>query len=359
MRNRRLLIVDDSAVIRRAISAAFANSPDLDVVGTASTGRIALMKIPLLQPDVILLDMSMPDMDGVETLAAIRRIQPRLPVIILNEPTAQGASATLGALIDGATDFVMKPVGEHPSEAMLKLLIDELIAKVALWCPVGVRRPLLAAAPVPPSRRADGRVMDRIDVLVIGISTGGPGALMDLLPRLPADFPVPILIVQHMPPVFTKLLADRLQATCRIAVAEAGAPQVVSPAHAWIAPGDFHMEVKRDVDAIRVVTQRSAPENSCRPAVDVLFRSVANVYGPHVLAVIMTGMGQDGLRGCQQIQAAGGQILVQDEATSVVWGMPGFVARAGLADQVLPLDRLGDEIVARVLRQRRLTQAVR
>ena len=181
---------------------------------------------------------------------------------------------------------------------------------------------------------------------------------MDLIPRLPADFPVPILIVQHMPPMFTKLLADRLDATSNIAVAEGGCLQTAAPGHAWIAPGDFHMEVKRDHKLVRIVTHRNPPENSCRPAVDVLFRSVANVYGPHVLAVVMTGMGQDGLRGCEQIQAAGGQILVQDEASSVVWGMPGFVARAGLADQVVPLSRLSDEIIARVSRHRRTVSAV-
>jgi len=358
MRNRRLLIVDDSTLIRRAVTAAFSDQPGLEVVGAASSGRIALMKIPLLQPDIVLLDISMPDMDGIETLAAIRQIEPRLPVIILNVPTAQGAAATLGALIHGATDFVMKPDGEVPSDAALKVLLDELVAKVGLWCPLGVHRPVLVAAkPDAPSRRESGSAAARVDVLVIGTSTGGPGALMDLIPRLPADFPVPILIVQHMPPVFTKLLADRLDATSRITVVEAGSTQSMLPGRAWVAPGDFHMEVKRDGEMVRIVTQRNPPENSCRPAVDVLFRSVANVYGPNVLAVVMTGMGQDGLRGCQQIQTAGGQILVQDEASSVVWGMPGFVARAGLADQVLPLSRLGDEIIARAWRQRRPVRA--
>ena len=343
MRNRRLLVVDDSAVIRRAVTAAFSDRPGFEVVGSASNGRIALMKIPLLHPDVVVLDIDMPEMGGIETLAAIRQIDPHLPVIILNVPTAEGAAATLGALIHGATDFVMKPNAGVPSESALKSVGDELVSKVALWCPIDVDRPSSLL----------GSPADRVDVLAIGTSTGGPDALMDLIPRLPADFPVPILIVQHMPPIFTKLLADRLTATSKIAVTEAGFSQTVAPGHAWLAPGDFHMEVKRDGEAVRVVTHRNTPENSCRPAVDVLFRSVANVYGSHVLAVILTGMGQDGLRGCQQIQAAGGQILVQDEASSVVWGMAGFVARAGMADQVLPLSRLGGEIIARVARHRR------
>jgi two-component system chemotaxis response regulator CheB len=246
-----------------------------------------------------------------------------------------------------------------PSDAALKALLDELVAKVGLWCPVGTHRSQLvvATSDAPSLREGGSFAAARVEVLVIGTSTGGPGALMDLIPQLPADFPVPILIVQHMPPVFTKLLADRLDATSRIAVGEAASSQSISPGRAWVAPGDFHMEVRRDGEIVRILTNRSAPENSCRPAVDVLFRSVASVYGPSVLAVVMTGMGQDGLRGCREIQAAGGQIIVQDEASSVVWGMPGFVARAGLADQVLPLSRLGDEIIARVMRQRRPVRA--
>ena len=192
----------------------------------------------------------------------------------------------------------------------------------------------------------------RVDVVVIGVSTGGPIALMDLLPRFASDFPVPILIVQHMPPVFTKLLAERLATKASIAVGEGRSSDALGPGHAWIAPGDAHMAVRRDGEAIRLVTHRNPPENSCRPAVDVLFRSVAEVYGPRVLAVVMTGMGRDGLRGCEDIQAAGGQVIVQDELSSVVWGMPGFVARAGIADQVLPLDELGAEIIERVGRHR-------
>ncbi len=362
MRKRRLLIVDDSAVIRRAMKAAFSDELGLDVVGSASNGRIALMKIPLLHPDVVVLDIDMPGMEGIQTLAAIRAIDPRLPVIILGVHTLQGTAATLGALIHGATDYVMKPDVEVPSDEALKVVGLELVSKVvASWCPSEVddrtaqQRGTLADA----SRHIAGSpAAGRVDVVAIGISTGGPGALMEIIPSLPADFPVPILIVQHMPPVFTKLLADRLKATSQIDVAEGAPLQAVAPGKALIAPGDLHMEVRRDGEAIRIVTHQDPPENSCRPAVDVLFRSVANVYGPHALAVVMTGMGRDGLRGCEHIRTAGGQILVQDEASSVVWGMPGFVARAGLADQILPLSRLTDEIIARVSRHRRTVGAV-
>jgi len=306
------LIVDDSAVIRRALTAAFSAEPLFDVVASASNGRIALMKMPLLRPDVVVLDVEMPELDGIQTLAAIRQTHPRLPVIMLNVPTPQGAAATVDALLHGATDHVMKPDMAVPSDDALKLLGDELLAKVAVWCP------------------AD------------------PGALMDLIPGFANDFPVPIVIVQHMPPKFTKLLAERLAARSRIAVVEGQLSDALVPGGAQIAPGDFHMAVARDGEAVRLVTHRQPPENSCRPAVDVLFRSVAEVYGSHVLAVVMTGMGRDGLRGCAEIQVAGGQILVQDEASSVVWGMPGFVTRAGLADKVVPLDQLGAEIIGRV-----------
>jgi two-component system chemotaxis response regulator CheB len=184
--------------------------------------------------------------------------------------------------------------------------------------------------------------------VAIGASTGGPNALADVLTRLPADFAVPIVIVQHMPPMFTRLLAERLTAQSAIRVQEGATGTVLQPGHAWIAPGDHHMIVVRDGAQLRLSLHKDPPEHSCRPAVDVLFRSVAQAVGGQALSVIMTGMGQDGLRGCEALREAGGQILAQDEATSVVWGMPGYVARAGLADRVLPLCMIGDEIVRRV-----------
>lgn len=359
MRRRRLLIVDDSAVIRRALTAVLSSEPGVEVVGSASNGRIALMKIPLLQPDVVVLDVQMTGMDGLETLVAIRRLYPDLPVIMLDVPTPQGAAATIDALTHGANDYVMKPDAAVPSDEALRIVGDELLAKLASCVPAApdAVRPsgaLVGRAPAGDPHRPGATAVGapRVDVLAICASTGGPAALMDLVPALPAGFPAPILIVQHMPPMFTKLLADRLAAKARIPVAEGVPSRALVPGHVWIAPGDFHMAVDRDGDAVRIVTHQDPPENSCRPAADVLFRSVAQVYGPRVLAVVMTGMGRDGFRGCEQVRAAGGQVIVQDESTSVVWGMPGFVARAGLADDVLPLDRLGPEIIARVCRYR-------
>jgi two-component system chemotaxis response regulator CheB len=207
--------------------------------------------------------------------------------------------------------------------------------------PKGPRTPL----PVPKGPRN----IARIDIVAIGISTGGPNALAALLPALPGDFPVPVVIVQHMPPVFTRLLAERLASKSKIDVKEGCAGAVLEPGCAWIAPGDYHMTVRVDGNHVLLGTHQGPPENSCRPAADVLLRSVAEVYRPHALAVVMTGMGQDGLRGCERIYELGGQVLAQDEASSVVWGMPAFVAKAGLADKVLSLNELGPEITRRAL----------
>jgi two-component system chemotaxis response regulator CheB len=345
----RLLIVDDSAVIRRDLTAALAREPGLDVVGAAPNGRIALMKIPLLKPDVVVLDIEMPEMDELDTLATMRQTWPKLPIIILNVSTIRGAAATVDALTLGASSYVMKPDVAVPSAEVVTTLAEEVVARIEQCCPAFSRESRVAR---PAARGSLATACSRIDIVAIGVSTGGPQALMDVVPAFGVDFPVPILIVQHMPPVFTKLLAERLAATARIPVGEGMLYQTLAPGQAWIAPGDFHMKVERDGDEIRLLTDRSAPENSCRPSADVLFRSVAQVYGAHVLAVVMTGMGQDGLRGCEHVRGAGGQVIVQDEASSVVWGMPGIVAKAGLADQVVPLKGLGAEIVDRVWRHR-------
>ena len=354
MSKKRVLIVDDSLAIRRALRNALSRTPGLEVAGSAPNGRIALMKVPLLHPDVVILDLEMPEMDGLQTLAAIRESSPETIVIMLSLSTDQGVSATLEALSLGAKDYVTKPEDTAVFDDAMQKLSGEIAAKIDLFC-VGVHdgqpgssSPLSTASGIATLPSSVNRGDARVDILAIGISTGGPNALMDLLSGFPADFPVPILIVQHMPSLFTKLLAERLAARCKIRVTEGRPHQSILPGGAWIAPGNFHMTVERDGETVRIRTQQGNPENSCRPSVDVLFRSVAKAYGPHVLAVMMTGMGNDGFQGCQQIRADGGQVLAQDKASSVVWGMPGVVARAGIADQVVSLYDLPAEIMKRV-----------
>jgi len=350
----RILIVDDSVVVRRMVSDVLAADPQLEVAGIAANGRIALAKIPQVNPDIVILDVEMPELDGIGTLVEIRKSLPRLPVIMYSTLTQRGAEATLEALSQGATDYVTKPSNVGSAAQGLECIRTQLIPKIKAICGrtlgVATLSPL-AATVFPktlPRPLAFPRREERIDIVAIGVSTGGPNALAILIPTLPCDLPVPVVVVQHMPPVFTRLLAERLAAKSQIGVEEGHPGAVLEPGCAYIAPGDYHMVVASDHQKVMLRTYQGPPENSCRPAVDVLFRSVAEVFKPHALAVVMTGMGQDGLRGCEHIREVGGQILVQDQATSVVWGMPGFVANAGLADNVLPLEQLGMEILRRV-----------
>jgi two-component system chemotaxis response regulator CheB len=348
----RVLIVDDSTVVRRFLSEAISRDPGLEVVGTASHGALAVQKVALLSPQVVTMDIEMPEMSGLQALAAIRRTNPALPIIMVSALTERGAVATLEALSLGATDYVTKPSSLSGTAALQKEeFIKDLLAKiVALGAPRSAPGPRTDAPPIarPVAAHALSRVGGRIDVVGIGISTGGPNALAELIPSIPADFPVPIVIVQHMPPLFTKLLADRLDGKAPLQVKEGVAGDRVVPGMVFIAPGNHHMVVERNGAGYALGINQGLSENSCRPAVDVLFRSISDCFGAAVLAVIMTGMGQDGLRGCELIRERGGHVLAQDEKSSVVWGMPGYVVDAGLANDVLPLDRLASAIVRRV-----------
>jgi two-component system chemotaxis response regulator CheB len=348
----RVLVVDDAVVVRSRVSKILASDPQLEVVGVAANGRIALAKIPQVNPDVVILDVEMPEMNGLETLAALRPIYPHLPVIMFSTSTWAGASATLEALSLGASDYATKPSNLGSVEAANQHTREELIPKIKLFgAEITAGSPSSVAYPVVLPIRTK---IEPVDVVAIGVSTGGPNALAILLSEIPADFSVPILIVQHMPPMFTKLLAERLSSKCQIPVEEAVPGVVLKPGQAWIAPGDFHMIVQRNANAVRLELHQAPPENSCRPSVDVLLRSVAQVYGAAAIAVILTGMGQDGLHGCQCIREAGGQVLAQDQASSVVWGMPSFVINAGLADRIVPLEQMADEIMQRLDAGKRL-----
>ena len=359
MRRIRVLVVDDSVVVRRLVAEALSADPSLEVVGAAANGRIALARIPQLNPDLMTLDVEMPDMDGLETLRELRKTYPRLPVIMFSTMTERGAAATLDALALGANDYVTKPSNAGSAALAIERIREQLIPVIKAHCPGSdgtVTRPARVGRPCPSvpvwPRRRPSQSLAAPEIVAIGVSTGGPNALAELIPQLPADLAAPVVIVQHMPPIFTGLLAERLAAKSRLRVEEGRAGKVIEAGSVWIAPGDFHMVLRRDGSAVKIATHQEAPENSCRPSVDVLFRSVAEVYGSGALGVIMTGMGQDGLRGCERIREGGGAVLAQDEASSVIWGMPGLVVRAGLADKVLPLHQLAGEIARRASRER-------
>src|SRR5271163_4334555 len=354
----RVLVVDDSAVVRKVMCDGLAPDAALTVVGTAANGRIALAKIPLLHPDIVTLDVEMPEMDGIEALTEIRKLYPKLPVIMFSTVTERGAAITLDALALGASDYVTKPSNTGSLEATLRRLRAELIPKIKALC--AARRslpapPSSAAATASSARAASkqtAREFGRVDVLAIGTSTGGPNALADLLPALPANFPVPIVIVQHMPALFTRLLAGRLNQQSALHVREGLDGEALKPGDVWIAPGGFHMTVEKRGAALVLALNQNAPENYCRPAVDPLFRSVANAYGTGALAVVLTGMGSDGSAGAQHIHEKGGRVLVQDQASSIVWGMPGQIAAAGLADGTYALKSMAAEICRRAALKR-------
>ena len=353
----RVMVVDDSVVIRRLVTHALEQVPNVEVVGTASNGAIGLQRIKQLNPDVITLDIEMPDMDGLEMLRRIRSDNSQLRVIMFSTLTERGAAKTLEALTLGADDYVAKVSNEGSLDRSMVRLREEMIPKIMQFfrLPAATQ---VAARPQPASTSSTSSAHSafrpapvfpgakgKFKAVVIGVSTGGPTALGAILPKLPAGFKLPILVVQNMPALFTRLLAERLNNTCNLKVEEAAQGSKVEAGKILIAPGDFHMKIASSEGAVSVYLDQSARLNSCRPAVDALFASAGEVYGGAVLAVILTGMGQDGLRGSEILKAQGATVLAQDEASCVVWGMPGAVVNAGLADRVLPLDEVVPEIL--------------
>ena len=342
----RVLVVDDSAVILRILARILGGDDRIEVVGTAVNGKVALEKIAGLRPDVVTLDLEMPVMGGLETLAELRRRFPELSVIVFSAANEAGAVGVLEALRAGASDYVTKPSQVALLADVVDALQAELIPKICALH-ASARRSAMAreaaragieiSEALPPSRPPIASAPALFpEIVVIGTSTGGPRALQAILPNLPASFPVPILVVQHMPAAFTPTFARSLDQLCRLAVREAFEGAEARPGQVWIAPGDHHMTVERTASGCRLHLDQGPKENSCRPAVDPLFRSVARVFGERALALVLTGMGSDGTEGARALRKAGARIVIQDEPSSVVWGMPGSVAIARLADQVLP-----------------------
>ena len=345
----RVLVVDDSPIMRRLISQVLSADPAIEIAGAEANGALALERMGIVKPDVVTLDIEMPVMNGLETLQQIRKLHPHLRTVMFSSLTTRGGSATFEALSLGADDYVAKGSNEGSLNASLSALQAELLPKIKQF--FSLEPSLTSTAHITPRKTQAVRPKPKFRLLAIGTSTGGPKALSELIPKLPRDLSVPVLVVQHMPPLFTKLLAERLQASSCLAVSEAEAGMRVELGRVIIAKGDHHLKLRRQGDAVIVDLTQEPPENFCRPAVDVLFRSAAELYGGEVLSVVLTGMGSDGVKGTRQVKAAGGYSLAQDEQTSTVWGMPGSVVQAGLADEVLPLPRIASEIIRLVSRQ--------
>ncbi len=361
----RVLVVDDAVTYRKIVRDVLASAPDVEVVGVAANGKIALQKIEQLRPDLLTLDLEMPEVDGLEVLRRLKAADSRVGAIMLSAFTGEGAKATVAALDLGAFDFVLKPTGTCPAESAAQLKADlypkiEAFAKNRQIHHTHLENtPPPRATMQPQAAEEIGEVAKRMAdvaagrsqmprVVALGISTGGPQALATMMPKLPGDLATPLLIVQHMPPMFTKSLADSLNDKCALTVLEAEQGQVVEAGYALVAPGGKQMKVIKEGNNRVVRITDDPPERSCRPSVDYLFRSVANIYGGAALAVVMTGMGDDGALGCRLLKRQGASILVQDEATCVVYGMPRTIVEDGTADVVLPLNRIADQIVQAV-----------
>jgi two-component system chemotaxis response regulator CheB len=339
----RVMIVDDSAVYRGVMRQALAKDSGIEIVASATNGQTALDEIGNREVDVVLLDLEMPVMDGLTAIPKIHARRPKARIVVASAFTAQGSERAVQALTSGASDCVQKP-----STLGGGLSLDEygkqLLSKVRQFAPLDKVRAVERQLPQTTRPVAQPFHESTPDILVIGSSTGGPNALAAFFKQLPKGFPFPIVLVQHMPPGFTRMLAQRIEADCGIPCTEVTDESPLAPGRIYLAPGDHHLIVSGSAGAPTLKLNQDPPENFCRPAVDPLFRSAAKVFGKGVLAIVLTGMGDDGARGATEVVQAGGRVMVQDEATSVVWGMPGAVVRAGAAQLVLPLGELAQKV---------------
>jgi two-component system chemotaxis response regulator CheB len=337
----RVLVVDDSALMRKLIPQILEADPSIEVVGTAMDGNFCLRKIEELKPNVVTLDLEMPGMNGIDTLKEIMRLHP-MPVIVVSSHSTEGASVTLKALGLGAFDFVAKP---HDVSAHMAETATELIAKIHAAAECKIVRPGIVRAPAPPEKIPAAKTSPS-KLVAIGISTGGPQALEYLLAQLPADFPGAIVVVQHMPEGFTDMFARRLDELCSLSVKEAQSGDMLLAGRVLICPGNRHMKVKRLAMGDLVVLNEDARVNGHRPSVDVLFQSVAEEFGSLAIAVLMTGMGDDGAQGLGAVKKAGGMTIAQSEESCVVFGMPKAAIERGYATRVVALDGLSSTLQA-------------
>ncbi|MDR1916543.1 MAG: chemotaxis response regulator protein-glutamate methylesterase [Synergistaceae bacterium] len=339
-RKIRVLIVDDSAFMRKVIGDILGADPSIDVVGRARNGREAMDAINGLSPDVVTLDIEMPGKSGLEVLRDIMAIKP-IPVVMVSSLTKQGANETMQALDSGAVDFVTKPSGTISLD--MDKVGDELRQKVIAASKASLRTSRLHIGlatkilPPPPIQSRREAMPRRLEMLVIAASTGGPMALQEVIPELSADFPLPVLIVQHMPPGFTSSFASRLNERSKLTVLEACDGMPIRKGAVIIAPGGYHLIVeKKQMNLVCRLTE-TPPVRSVRPSADVLFTSVSEVVGGNILTLVLTGMGRDGLDGTRLLRQKGAYVIAESKETSVIYGMPGAVTGAGLVDEVLPL----------------------
>lgn len=348
----RVLFADDAAMMRRLISKAFDADSQITIAKECSDGVEILTCLEEQDVDIIVIDIQMRKLDGIEVIKAIRKKNRTLPIIVFSSLASPNSQATVDALSAGATDYVLKPKRVGHVQGAIQQVTTELIPKIKLHAktPDGNTKrkqppsQTLASSPKPPAT-SSLLIPGRFDVIVVAVSTGGPMALEKMLKPLPAGFSLPILIVQHMPPTFTKRLAESLSQHCILPVKEAEQASIVSRGEVWIAQGGKHMQVVRKGLQTQLMLNSDPPVNSCRPAADVLFQSVVPIYKHKILSVVLTGMGKDGAIGAEEIKKAGGAVIAQDKSSSAVWGMPGEVVNAGIADAVLPIDKIGMKLV--------------
>ena len=338
MRKIRVLAADDSAIVRRLLTVAMADDPEVELVAVARNGKECVDLFRTSDPDAVILDVQMPVMDGVDALRQIRKINQRTPVLMFSSLTTHGAEAAMDAMQCGASDYAAKPSRLGHVQDAINYVRGEVLPKLKRLTNADMVADTSTETPLPLASR--GTPSADVDVVAIAASTGGPQALTAVLKQLPESFPVPMLIVQHMPPKFTQLLADRLGRTTPFDVREATGGEKLEPGRVYLAPGDRHMQVCRQAVSVAIELDDSECVQGCRPAADKLFQSVARVFGGRCLGIVLTGMGQDGTSGARALHERGGTILVQDRSTSVVYGMPQSVAEAGLAHEILPLHEI-------------------
>jgi len=351
----RILIVDDSRIFRSAVEELLSRESDIEVIGSVWNGIKAIEFIKQNPPHLVTLDVQMPDMDGIETLQAIqeinatRKTSEQIGVIMLSSHTQKGADTTVKALEMGAFDFIPKPESRNLQEN-IHILCQQLLVKIRNYAAAHI--PAFATAkpqtdrPLKPTAAKSRPASAGINAILIGVSTGGPKALAELLPPLCEKIDVPIFIVQHMPPTFTQSLAKSLNSKCRYEVLECSDSDIAQERHAYIAPGGRHMVLDKRQQNIRTIINDRPPEKGCRPSVDLLFRSAATAYGQNAIAIILTGMGSDGTDGARELKEKGAYIIAQDEDSSVVWGMPGSAKAAGIVDEILPLQEIPAAVIA-------------